>query len=186
MIYLMRHGDIGVPKGLFVGQKDIPLSPLGIGQARSWRSYFATLPLVACITSDLTRCRQTAEAILGQTHVPIILEPTLREISLGEWEGLSKNEVLRLYPVEYAKRGLDIANTRPRGGESFSDLAKRVLPTFTTLAQKYKEQDLLVVAHAGVNRVLLAHLMALPLANIMDIPQPYGACTCVEGHLLLM
>ena len=176
-IWLMRHGALPPnPERRFVGQRDIALSERGRRQARTWQRRLADIPFAAIVSSDLFRCVETAQLVKEEREIPLIQEPAFREISLGRWEGLTPDEVEERFPGAYAERGRDMARFRPEGGESFADLASRVLPAFDSLAVHYAGQPLLIVAHAGVNRAILANRMALPLQNIPDIPQPYACC----------
>jgi probable phosphoglycerate mutase len=178
----MRHGALlPNPERRFVGQRNIALSEAGRRQARSWQQRLTDVPFAAVVSSDLSRCVESAQLVRGQRDLPLVLEPALREISLGAWEGLTPDEVEQRFPGAYAERGRDMAHFRPEGGESFADVASRVLPAFGRLAARYVEQPVLVVGHAGSNRVLLAHCLALPLQKLLDIPQPYACCTVLTG-----
>ena len=176
-VRLMRHGALSTdPKRRFTGQRDIPLSEAGRRQAAGWRYRLADIPFAAVVSSDLSRCMDTARIVRGERDIPLVAEPALREISLGAWEGLNPTEVEQRFPGAYAARGADLAHFRPEGGESFADLATRVLTAFDVLTRRYTA-PVLVVAHAGVNRIILARAMALPLHRLLDIPQPYACCT---------
>lgn len=176
----MRHGALPPnPERRFVGQRDIGLSATGRAQAVSWRERLADTPFAAVVSSDLSRCVESALLVKGERDIPLIPEPAFREISLGAWEGLTPAEVEARFPGAYAARGRNLAESRPQGGESFVDLAARALPAFDALARAFAGRALLVVAHAGVNRVILARAMALPLRYVPDIPQPYACCTRV-------
>ena len=176
-VWLMRHGALAPnPERRFVGQGDIPLSELGRRQAMAWRQFLQDIPLAAIVSSDLSRCMETAQLVKGQRDIPLIHEPAFREISLGAWEGLTRCEVEKRFPGAYAERGKDMAHFHPQGGESFADLAFRVLPAFGKLISSYAGQQLLIVSHAGSNRVIIAQYLALPLQNVLDIPQPYAGC----------
>lgn len=173
MIYLLRHGEIaGSEPRRFVGQQDKPLTPRGRAQARWWRDRLAPLEFKAIYSSDLSRCRQTAEVVAGDAAVELV--PALREISLGAWEGLSVAEVNQRFPGEYQRRGADVARHCPQGGESFTDLAGRVLPAFERLAAG-PEGDLLVVAHTGVNRVIVCRALGLDLGHLFRLELDYGS-----------
>ena len=171
----MRHGALPPnPARRFVGQQDVALSDLGRQQALLWRQRLVDIPFAAIVSSDLSRSLDTARLVRGERDIPLIQESAFREISLGTWEGLTPHEVEERFPGAYAERGKDIAHFRPEGGESFADLACRVLPAFDKLTSRYAGQPLLIVGHAGVNRVIIAHWRAIPLGNIFDIPQPYA------------
>jgi probable phosphoglycerate mutase len=177
-VRLMRHGALPPnPERRLVGRRDLALAEIGRRQALAWHERLADIPFAALVSSDLGRCVETAQLVKGQRDIPLVLEPAFREISLGAWEGLTPEEVERRFPGAYAARGRDLARFRPEGGESFADAASRVLPAFGRLLARSRGQPLLIVGHAGVNRVILAHCLALPLQYMSAIPQPFACCT---------
>lgn len=182
-IYLARHAEAAVSDGQkrYLGQLDPDLSPLGVRQAEELCRVFKQRPLQAVFTSDLRRALRTAWLIVeGRDCRP---EPVreLREIGLGDWEGKTFAEVRAHYPDEYEQRGLDLAHYRTPGGESFADLQQRVLPAFTSAAERTRG-DFLIVAHAGVNRVILCHLMRRPLQEIFSIPQNHAGVSILSEN----
>jgi probable phosphoglycerate mutase len=98
---------------------------------------------------------------------------------MGSWEGLSMEETKRSFPKEYARRGSQLAGFRPPGGESFSDLRNRVVPLFEDLVRQ-EEGPILIAGHAGVNRVILCHILGVPLENIFRLGQDYGCCNLLR------
>jgi molybdenum cofactor cytidylyltransferase len=174
-IYLVRHGEVETPgKGKrYLGHLDIPLSAAGCSQAGALRERLRGVPLSAVFCSDLKRTVKTA-AIIAAPHG---LNPEgrreFREIALGSWEGLTFEEVRQRFPQEYEARGRDFTRFRPPGGESFLDLANRVLPAFYE-AIGCCDGDIVVVGHAGVNRILLSLALGRSLAAPFEIPQDYG------------
>jgi broad specificity phosphatase PhoE len=111
----------------------------------------------------------------------VLPAPALAEISLGEWEGKSKDWIRRAYPAAWEERGRDVVHVPPPGGESFTDLAARVLPAFTRLrSEAAGHARSLLVAHQAVNRVILARVMDLPLLAAVTLPQPPGALSVLE------
>jgi len=125
------------------------------------------------VSSSLTRCRQSGLILQDRLGVEMEINPELSEINLGDWEGLTATEVKERYAGQYTERGNDLAHFRPKNGESFNDLLGRVLPAFETLRSS-TDGTLAVVAHAGVNRVILCHVLGVPLANLFRIEQHYG------------
>ena len=186
-IFLLRHGHVefsgaesGSPKR-FHGQTDTPLSHTGREQARVWHSELAEKKVTGIYASDLVRCAETARIIAGKESVEVQLLPALREINLGKLEGLSMDFVRTRFPEEWKKRGNDLLHYRPEGGESFADLEKRVLPAFETIAGKH-EGNTLIVAHAGVNRMILCRILGIPISNLFRIGQSYGCLNILEPH----
>jgi alpha-ribazole phosphatase len=172
-IYLLRHGQIeqSEPRR-FIGQRDLPLTSVGESQARDMAQTLANIRFSRIFSSPLTRAVQTATIIAAEQTQPVTTIPELAEINLGSWEGLSVEEVRRRFPGQYEKRGKDLAHFRPPDGESFDDLAQRSFPCLTRLVIN-NPGPLLIVAHAGVNRVLVSRIQNLPLADLLLIPQDY-------------
>lgn len=183
-IYLMRHGQIVQrhPRP-FVGCQDIPLDETGRGQAAQIAAALADVGLRRIVSSDLSRCLETSSPLAAAVGLEIEPEPQLREINLGLWEGLTSAEVQQLYPEEYLRRGSDIAGARPNNGESFVDLAGRVWPVFRQIAHEAEYSGpTLVMAHAGVNRVLLCRLLGMPVDNLMRLDQSYACLNIVDRN----
>ncbi len=173
LIYLIRHGQIDkAASRSFLGQTDLPLNKVGIHQARALGKRLHAIHFTKIFSSPLQRAVHTATLVSGMANATIVRIKEFTEINLGAWEGLTVDEVQALFPEAYEQRGQDLASFRPKGGESFTDLATRSYPALLTLAQKHRG-PLLVVAHAGVNRVLLSHLQQKPLQQLFEIPQNY-------------
>lgn len=180
-IFLIRHAEAaGIDEQKrYIGQQDPELSPLGMHQAQKLCLAFTSFPIKAVFTSDLVRAVNTASLIANDHHCPIEKIKEFREINLGTWEGRTFQEIQAQYPEEYEQRGRDIANYRTPGGESFAELQKRALHAFTNVAEK-AEGDLVIVAHAGVNRVILCHLMQRPIEELFSIPQDHAAVNIIR------
>jgi alpha-ribazole phosphatase len=179
ILYLVRHGAIvSGPEKSFIGQIDPPLSTEGIAQARALRQYLAPLRFSRVVSSDLSRSRHTCEIIAGQQAQPLEVIPALREISLGEWEGVPFAEIKERFPKEYAARGLDMENWRPPGGESFADCLARVSTVLTRILAG-SQGNVLLAGHAGVNRLILCSVLGIPLGNLHNIAQDYGCLNII-------
>ena len=98
-LLIVRHGaTANNAEARYTGQSDVPLSPLGERQVEAVARALADVRLDAIISSDLVRARSTAEAIARYHQVPVLLDPDLREIAIGAWEGLTYAEALRRDP----------------------------------------------------------------------------------------
>jgi len=137
----------------------------------------------AIYSSDLQRCLMTAEIISGETGLTVRKEPRLREIDVGMWEGLTSEEAGQRYPTEHAERERDLIGYRFPGGESFRDLHGRVVPAFFRIVDE-SAGNILVVGHKGVNRVLLAHYLGLPLEELFSIAQDYCCVSIIRASVL--
>lgn len=173
-IYLVRHGRIKSDEvKRYIGQSDLELAQEGILQAQKLYQTLKPSPLEQIYCSSLRRTQKTAEIIAtGRGLVPVVL-PELREINMGLWEGEKFADIRAEYPDEFERRGQDPANFKPSGGESFKELYDRVIPVFERIING-TQKDILFVSHAGVNRVILAYALGLPLTNIFKFKQDYG------------
>ncbi len=179
-VYLLRHGDSRQDMvRRFIGRTDNPLNETGRAQAEWWRRELAPIPFGHIYSSDLKRSVETARIIGQQFQAPFTMLPQLREIDLGSWDGIPVSDIRCLFPKEYDRRGANLTGYRPVGGESFADLSARVLPAFDEAVQQSGE-NLLIVGHAGVNRVILCHLLGMPLANLFRLEQEYGCLNILE------
>ena len=181
-IYLFRHGEIesdGVRR--FFGQTNVRLSKRGVEQAKKWQNAFTGTPFDAIYTSDLSRCAETARIISGGDEAKVRLVPELREINLGKMEGFSMTDFRKQYHDVWKSRGKDIAGFIPEGGESFFSLQRRVMPVFEALSRRH-DGNIVMVAHAGVNRVILCHILEMPLSNLFKIDQSYGCLNLLEPY----
>jgi probable phosphoglycerate mutase len=181
-IYLVRHGAIqsSVDPKRFIGQLDLPLNAEGFMQAERLAEGLRDVPLSAVFCSDLKRSVETAQIIAKPHHISCIPRRDLREISLGRWEGLTFDEVRRRRPEEFDARGLDIVHFRPMEGESFLDCAFRVIPAFYEILTS-TPGNVLIVGHAGVNRIILSQALGQSLEDLFEIDQEYG-CLNVVFH----
>lgn len=180
LIYLLRHTEIdrSFPRR-FLGQTDLPLNDNGLCQAQQLSQTLSHIPFCLIFSSPLHRAMQTATLASGGSMDAIRPVRAFAEINLGAWEGLTVAEVQQRFPGAYEERGRDLAHFRPPGGESFVDVADRALPALLEIAHS-TPGPLLIVAHAGVNRALLCCLLQRPLAEVLHIPQDYGAINILE------
>jgi alpha-ribazole phosphatase len=180
-VYLIRHGKIRLDddQRRYIGQLDLPLSEDGVQQALWIRKRLDRAAIGAAYCSDLSRSRQSAEIIVGKKSIAIIPQSELREISRGEWEGCTFAEIARRFPDKFKARGADIGYYRVPGGESFADCGKRVVAAFHEILES-TAGDILIVGHAGVNRLLLCHILEIPIANLFRINQDYGCINIIQ------
>jgi probable phosphoglycerate mutase len=153
----------------------------GRAQARFLQLQLQSMDFRRVYCSDLRRCRETARIISSRHGLRIRPVRELREIALGDWDGLPVSEVKRRFPGEYERRGRDILDYRPSGGESFLDLQDRVVPAFLDILGR-ETGNILMIGHAGVNRTILCHLQQQPLEDLFQIPQTYAGVNIIERH----
>ncbi|WP_132246457.1 histidine phosphatase family protein [Marinisporobacter balticus] len=173
-IYLIRHGkiDIGNEKR-YLGITDLSLDHEGIAQAKFLKSYFKQIPIEKIFTSPLTRCLQTTKIICEEKKQIFIPIKEFTEINMGIWENKPISYIKKNFPQAYEDRGGNLGSFIPPEGESFNQLASRVLLAFDSIVDRYA-RNIMIVAHAGVNRVILSYILGLSIEDIFSIQQPYG------------
>ena len=150
-LLVVRHAEsVWNLQGRWQGQADPPLSPTGAAQARAAA---ASLGDVACIvSSNLDRARETATIIADTLGTgPATIDPGWRERSVGQWQGLTTEQIERDFPGDLA------AGNYPPGWESDESLIERVLAAVHRIADRVPSGDVLVVSHAGVIYTLERH-----------------------------
>ena len=177
-VYLIRHGEItqSAPRR-FVGRTDLPLTDAGREQMAAVARFLTGRGVARLLCSPLARCVESAGIVGAVLGLVPETAADLREISLGTWEGLTVDEVRERFPGRYEARGRNLAGFRPPGGESFADVQRRAWPAFE-LAVTDMDEPLAIVAHGGVNRVLLCRILGMPLENLFRLEQHY-ACVNV-------
>jgi alpha-ribazole phosphatase len=182
-IYLVRHGQVeGFDQPRYNGQSDVNLTEHGLQQYHGLREYFSNVPLSACYTSDLSRCTRGAEIIAAIKDIPITTHRELRELHIGIWERLSWKEINQQWPVEWQARLDDLVNYRVPQGENLLDLEARVVPVIKAIVAKHVGENVLVVAHGGVNRVILLNAIGAPLSAMFNIEQNYGCLNIIDYY----
>ncbi len=182
-VYLWRHPEVlGSEDGKFWGQTDVALTKRGKAQQKAVAKYMAQRELTAIYCSDLQRTKLVAEAVSRafKPRKQVNALPQLRELSLGEWEGLTYQEIDKRYPGALAQRTEDLAGYRIDGGESLEDLAERVIPVFQKIVAENEGGRVCIVAHAGVNRVILTKVMGAPLDRLFRLDQAYAALNVID------
>ena len=166
-IFLVRHGQIEwKSEKAYIGQLDLPLSPEGVAQAEKLRELFKTIPLDCAYTSPLRRCVATMDILLGERQIPRFRVDAFKEIDMGEWDGKTFTEIKERYPGSYEQRGRELDVFAPPAGESFVELQQRVLPVFAEVVKENDSQSIVILAHAGVIRVILAYLFGLTIKEV--------------------
>ncbi|MDP2877275.1 MAG: histidine phosphatase family protein [Holophaga sp.] len=183
-VILARHGETAWNvEGRHQGQGfDIPLSGVGIAQAKALALRFEDLHLDRAIASPLLRARQTAEIALGSQSALLTFDPGLMEIAHGEWEGRLASEIREAYP-ELQQAWREAPHTvRLPGGETFQEVQDRAWASFSrACAGLGEDQNLLIVSHDGVNRALLCRILGLPLERVWSFRQAPTTLNLLEG-----
>jgi broad specificity phosphatase PhoE len=173
---------VGAETRRFIGHVDVPLSSLGRAQmeALAGRLRGATLDAVYC--SDLLRTRRSAEILAAPHRLTPIAEPALREFAMGQWEGLTAEEIRALDAPAFDAWMADVGRFQFPGGESLSDLEARVWPAFEELVARHAGATVAVVAHGGSNRAILCRALDLGTDRLLALGQDYAALSVLERN----
>ncbi len=159
-LLLVRHAETGGnAERLIQGQQDHPLSERGREQALLLRHRLARETLHAAYSSDLVRAADTARLALGGRDVGLSLDPALREMDFGEWDGRSQAELRREVPELVAQRRSDPMSFVPPGGEPFRDVVNRCTRFLDQTVQRHADESVLLVSHGGPLSIILYRLL---------------------------
>ena len=162
-VVIVRHAEtVDNAARVWQGHKDTELSDRGREQVQAAAPHLAAYAPALIVSSDLRRAASTADAIAGLTGLAVRLDERLREVHVGEWEGLHADEVRERYPEVIA--ALDRGEDAPRGvtGETRADVAQRAGGALREIAEELMPgETAVVVAHGVSARVAASELVAL-------------------------
>ena len=173
-ILLVRHGQTEWNLvGRYQGWGDSPLTALGIAQAQAIGRHLRNIPEAGdapIVSSPIGRARRSAGLIREQlgTTAPITFDERLREISLGSWDGLDRNEIAALVPGIFTGDGRWEWYFRTPSGETYDEFAGRLAAWLADA----DGQTLIVVAHGIVTRAMRGLYAGLPRATALRLPVP--------------
>src|SRR6267142_6982153 len=138
-LFTVRHGETdSARERRFTGGRDVPLSPRGRRQVEAVARALNGVFLGAVYASPLERARASAEAIAAPHKVPVRLAPPFREMSFGEWEGLTRVDVAVRDAAAYETWRSTPHLVVPPGGESLEAVAARVATALTALLEEHE------------------------------------------------
>lgn len=182
-ILLVRHGEVAGNAGdkpTFVGWNDLPLNANGQRQAQAVADYLQAEKIAAIYTSDLQRAQNTAERIAEKHELPVRIDADLREVNYGAWEGLGEADLLREYSAQWTARQNDPWNMAAVEGESYCQMWNRFLPRWNQIVENHAGETAVLVAHNGLIRMLLCHLLGAPFENFKRIHVSNGGVSRLE------
>jgi alpha-ribazole phosphatase len=143
-------------------------------------SISADTQLTAIYCSNLNRALRSADIIAEPFGLNPVERPELRERSFGIWEGMTFSEIKEMYPEEFGAWANNPLKYSPIRGESTIAVKERVIPSLNKILESHTGKNIAVVAHGGVNRLILCHFLGISLENIFRIEQDYAAVNIIE------
>jgi len=154
-VYLLRHGETeGNVKGLYAGFTDTKLTEKGINQAKNAHQFLRGESFDVVVSSSLSRAVDTAKLV---TELPLHLEDGFKEMNFGSCENLTYEEICKKDPELVKAWQEDTKYFTFPEGESLRSFYDRVIAVYKQMLDQYKDKDILIVAHSGVIRSILAH-----------------------------
>ena len=178
-IDLLRHGE---PEGgeMFRGHTDLPLTELGWQQMHAAVEAEAVVPWQRIFSSPLQRCCDFAKQIAERHSLEHHVDHQLREISFGDWDGMSFEQVRQQHQTALKLYWQDVVENTPPNGEAMQIFNQRVISSWQKLLDSHAGEHLLLVTHGGVIRILLAAVLDMPLKSVTRLNVPYACLSRVQ------
>lgn len=184
-VILVRHGESMANKeNKFAGgQTDAALQERGLRQAELMAGYVAENYEISNVyTSDLQRAYITGKCVADRFGLEVIVRKELREIHGGDWEGVTFDDMGRLYPEEFKLWVTDYGRSGCPGGETVSQLAERIMAAVTRIAEENPGKTVLIATHASPVRVMQGLVQNGNLENMNRIPWAANASLTVMEY----
>jgi broad specificity phosphatase PhoE len=180
-ILLARHGETEWNRlGRWQGHADPPLNETGRSQAAALAERLEGDGIAAVYSSDLRRASETARIVAGRLGLEVTEDRALREIDVGSWSGLTRDEVRERYPDGFARW---LAGEIGHDGETREELADRVVGAVERIAAAHPDDHVLLVTHGGAIRALRRHAAGDPGESLGNAAT--FALALVEGELVV-
>lgn len=179
-LYFTRHGQTQWNlEGKMQGHQDSALTELGIKQAIWLGEKLETEHIDIIISSSSGRAYHTAEIICGNRDIEIIKRDDLKEIHLGEWEGLHHTEVEEKYSEQHHNFWKAPHLYEPHGGETYQEFMDRVTEAVKEIVHTYEGKNILLVGHAVVMKSILAYIGDKQIKDIWSGAFMHSTCLSI-------
>jgi broad specificity phosphatase PhoE len=180
-LFILRHGEtVFARERRFAGAQDVPLTPRGQRQCEAAARALASASVDAVYASPLDRARASAALIAGPHKLDVRVEPAFREMSFGDWEGLTRAEVAARFPREAEAWTATPHLVQPPGGERLADVAARVSGGLAALGDSHGGQTVVLVSHAIVTRLIVLAALGLGPDRLWSVDASPAGITEIE------
>jgi len=174
-LLLVRHGETDWNRERrFQGHADTPLNDKGREQAHALAAELDGEQIDVVYTSDLARARETAEIVAARLGADVVALRELREIDVGDWEGLSWPEIEQRFPD--GAQAWHVNGAGWTSGETYEELGARIVPALLQIAERHPAQRVLVVGHGGTIRATRAFIEGVSVPESRSRSRPIGNC----------
>lgn len=164
------------------GQLDPPLSSKGEAQAERLGERLRHSDPAGFYSSDLSRAATTAGAIGARIGRRPVLLTELREIALGEWEGMDRDQIRAGYPAEWERWVANPSWDIVPGAEGTEAFEARVGAILDSLTARHRSGDILIVTHGGVIQVALLRILGRGSNGLFPFTIENTSMTVLEGR----
>jgi broad specificity phosphatase PhoE len=170
----VRHGRTDWNnEGRYTGQSDIPLNEEGRQGARALAEKIKGKIIACAYSSDLDRAKETAQIVIGDRDIPLVLDKRLREINQGVWEGMLFDDIKAQYAKEMELRQHDPLSVAPPEGETLREFQARVLSAMKEIAAAHEPDEHVIVASHGLTiAVCRIDYENIPIQQVYDFIPP--------------
>jgi len=181
-LILVRHGETywNEERRVQGGGSDIELSETGIKKANAVALFLREENIAAIISSPLKRAVVTAEAIAKHHQLPVEIDDRLRELGVGEMEGLAVSSLGSTFPQGLMQWWREGGAERLPGGESLVELQGRCWAAIEPLLANYKDEKVVVVSHYFVTLAIIFKALDLPLNYLAKFKIDPGGLSILE------
>ena len=179
-LIIVRHAQSESNKAKFyAAATNVNLTEFGREQAEKTAAFLQAYHIDRAYSSPMVRVIQTAKPIIRDRGISLEIEPNLREINGGIWEGLSYQEIETCYHHERELWYNDFINCICPGGDSVYELYQRVKSAFEKIIEENRGKTVLVASHATPIRLMLTRFLEKPIQKANDTPWPGNASVSV-------
>jgi alpha-ribazole phosphatase len=180
-LFLVRHGEVvESAQGKFLGFTDAGLSGNGRNQLERLGSRLQAEALDRAYASDLERAVDSARIICRSKAIEPLARAAFREMNMGDWDGQSWKEIDRQNPGRKKFHFSNLKQFHFPGGENWDQFRNRVLRGLVQMLDESRGKHILLAAHAGVNRVILAKALGLPFRRMFFMEQDYACLNIID------
>jgi broad specificity phosphatase PhoE len=180
-IFLIRHGQtVWNAERRYQGQVESPLTELGMEQFRRVAAALSHEPIRAVYTSPLGRCRWGANRIAELHGLDPVVVPAFAELNHGRLDGIRADDMARHFGDLARQWWTTPSVCRLPGGETLQEAKDRAYPALLKLVDGHPDDTIAIIAHGGINKLLILSLLDAPLDGYWRVAQSNAAVNVIE------
>lgn len=171
MFYVVRHGEtVWNKEHRLQGWLNSPLSTDGILNAKKLSEHLKEVPFAAAYCSSSERAKETLSYIVHDENMPIYYEDDLREIHLGNWQGMTIEDIQKNDRFEYEVYTSFPGQFIATHTESFGAVTERAMYVLKRIANQYPNDAILIVSHGVTIKCIVNAILGRSVNEIWAPP----------------